>query len=311
MVTEWTAHLAAVRNPTGCRLRTSSWRPRMNDRNELMRSVMAFDIDQGPASLTFAQRLARENLWTRDYATRVIHEYKRFVLLAMLAGQEVTPSEQVDQAWHLHLTYTKAYWEGLRPLLPRPLHHNPTRGGSAEDVRFEDQYLQTLDHYRRLFGEEPPSDIWPSAERRFGHDSSWARVNTKDCWVIPREPARKALLRASVWCGAVIFMGSGAVWASTSAGGGGFSPAVVAGLFLAGVLVLAALILSLVGRQSRSDKGGSSSGCSSIHGSHGCSSSHRDSSDSGGGSSDGDSGGGGSSGCGSGCGGGGCGGGGD
>ncbi|MEK6230809.1 MAG: hypothetical protein N2A42_03075 [Luteolibacter sp.] len=33
-------------------------------------------------------------------------EYKRFVALAMLAGHPVTPSEEVDQAWHLHLVYT-------------------------------------------------------------------------------------------------------------------------------------------------------------------------------------------------------------
>jgi hypothetical protein len=27
----------------------------------------------------------------------------------------VTPSEQVDQVWHLHLTYTRSYWDEFCP----------------------------------------------------------------------------------------------------------------------------------------------------------------------------------------------------
>jgi len=58
--------------------------------------------------LPFEARLARENGWCRAYTQRVIVEYKRFVYLAMTAGHVVTPSEEVDHAWHMHLTYTRS-----------------------------------------------------------------------------------------------------------------------------------------------------------------------------------------------------------
>ena len=76
---------------------------------------------------------------------RAIEEYKRFVFLAMAAGHPVTPLDEVDQVWHLHLCYTRSYWEDLcGEVLRAPLHHGPTRGGAAERARFDDQYRRTL-----------------------------------------------------------------------------------------------------------------------------------------------------------------------
>src|SRR5262245_63811110 len=109
----------------------------------LYNRLMTFEIDEPGVELTFARRLARENGWDLLYAERVIAEYKRFLLLACEAGHVVSPSEDVDQAWHLHLTYTRSYWDGLcREVLGRPLHHGPTKGGAAEQAKFIDLYNQ-------------------------------------------------------------------------------------------------------------------------------------------------------------------------
>ncbi len=149
--------------------------------------LMAFVIDEPGVELTFARRLARENGWSLPYAERVIVEYKRFVFLAMTAGQVATPSEQVDQAWHLHLTYTRSYWDGLcREVLGQPLHHGPTKGGAAEQAKFIDLYNQTLASYRRFFGQEPPADIWSPAGQRFGEDLRHVSVNTARNWIVPK-----------------------------------------------------------------------------------------------------------------------------
>ncbi|MCA9199582.1 MAG: hypothetical protein KDA87_18695, partial [Planctomycetales bacterium] len=87
--------------------------------------------------MTFAARLARENSWTHAYANRVVLEYKRFCILAVAAGHPVTPSEHVDQAWHLHLTYSRSYWQRFCPdALRMDLHHEPTAGGMAEGEKF-------------------------------------------------------------------------------------------------------------------------------------------------------------------------------
>lgn len=93
---------------------------------------------------------------------RVIEEYRRFLLLGVAAGHPVSPSDAVDQVWHLHLTYTKSYWEGLcQGVLGRPFHHVPSEGRPGEGEKYADWYRQTLASYRRIFGEEPPGDIWP------------------------------------------------------------------------------------------------------------------------------------------------------
>lgn len=154
---------------------------------DLWRRIESFEIDDGVPTLTFAARLARENGWTPEFARRVVTEYKRFVYLAMVAGHRVTPSEHVDQAWHLHLTYTDSYWKRLcTHVLPRALEHTPTRGGEMEDDKFEDWYARTLESYEREFGGTPPRDIWPDAATRFEHDLQWRRVNTADHLVLSR-----------------------------------------------------------------------------------------------------------------------------
>src|SRR5262245_31122097 len=120
----------------------------------LYERLMQFQIDESGAELTFARRLARENGWTLDSAERVITEYKRFLFLACEAGHIVSPSEDVDQVWHLHLTYTRSYWSDLCPnVLARPLHHMPTKGGSAEQSYFVDLYNLTLASYEKAFGQ--------------------------------------------------------------------------------------------------------------------------------------------------------------
>lgn len=156
----------------------------------LWHRIAAHDIGPADASLTFAARLARENRWDVDHAQAVISEYKRFCYLAMIAQAEVTPSDAVDQAWHLHLTYSRDYWGVFCPqVLGADLHHGPTRGGPEERGRFYRQYADTLAAYEAAFGETPPANIWPTAHRRFAVDPGGVRVNIFDDIVLERRVA--------------------------------------------------------------------------------------------------------------------------
>src|SRR5436190_23876910 len=76
---------------------------------QLFENIRAFDIDGGPSAFRFAERLAKENRWSRSFADRVIDEYRKFLFLAVAAGHPVSPSDAVDEAWHLHLLYTESY----------------------------------------------------------------------------------------------------------------------------------------------------------------------------------------------------------
>jgi hypothetical protein len=127
-----------------------------------------FEFDESGVHLTFTDRLARDNGWTFEFAERVVEEYRRFILLAATAGHPVTPSEEVDRAWHLHLAYTRSYWDDLcGEVLGFPLHHGPTTGGEAEDAKYADWYERTLRSYEHTFNAPPPSGIWPPPHLRF------------------------------------------------------------------------------------------------------------------------------------------------
>lgn len=263
----------------------------------IWRSLESFRVDEPDTPLSFVKRLARENRWPANYAERVFDEYKRFVFLAIAAGHRVTPSNEVDQAWHLHLAYTESYWtEMCGKLLGQPLHHGPTKGGQQEDDKYFDLYARTLESYERFFGHKPPADIWPSPETRFDRKLRFARLNTANYWLLKKPDWNFKRLAAYA---ALTILSSLTLSACAAVSPGGVMVSVFIGLVIAFFVVVIVRTLSNQNRQSGDASvggdgcGGDFSGCSS-------------------GDSGGDSGSdGGSSGCSSsGCGGGGCGGGG-
>lgn len=153
-------------------------------------SLSHYDIGPADVALSFAERLARENGWGGAYTARVLQEYRRFCYLAVTERGAMTPSDAVDQAWHLHLTYTRDYWERFCPdVLGRPLHHGPTAGGATELARYHEQYAQTLRSYERVFGQAAPTAVWPAAARRLIEDPRARRVHPRDAIVVPRKIA--------------------------------------------------------------------------------------------------------------------------
>lgn len=238
---------------------------------ELWKRIEAFEIDEPGAAFSFESRLANENAWSIETSRRVIGEYKKFVFLAMCAGHPVTPSDQVDQAWHLHLTYTRSYWERMcKGMLPRALHHDPTKGGAAENEKFDDWYARTKESYARLFGEEAPADVWPEASVRFGDDLHFQRINTQHNWVVPKRGAKRAVGAAMCVGGcAALVAGCGPLLFATVTTEDE-APTLL--IILAVLFVAMVLIGALRGKHRRDSTGGScSSGGCATSGSSGCS----------------------------------------
>lgn len=164
------------------------------------------------ATVDFVDKLAREHGWGRDRAQRAYDEYLRFLLMAWVSPDMVVPSHDVDQAWHLHLTHSRHYWEVLcGEILQRPFHHEPSLGGEAEDTRHADAYGRTLALYEHIFDETAPLDVWP---RGCG------------CHEAVREPVRDVVL-ASTPLAPIILLG-GAMGISCWALGGGWITLVIA-----------------------------------------------------------------------------------
>lgn len=253
----------------------------------LWNKLKNYSIDSPNESFSFSQRLAQENGWTADFTQRVITEYKKFLFLCVISPKPVTPSDEVDQAWHLHLVYTKSYWDELcKNILGKDIHHTPTQGGSTERDKFADYYTATLQLYQKKFSQLPPKDIWPPASQRFSN-IQFVRANKQTHWLVP-----KFRISLNTICIVLIFLGlylciqfSTPLWILLS--------------IIAGIVALA-FSTAASSKKSTRDSGGSgcTAGCDSgsyngHHGGH-----HGDS------GCGGNSGCGGDSGCGSGCGGG-------
>ena len=67
---------------------------------------------------------AEENGWNRSFARRAAEEYRRFLFLAQVAGHPVSPSDEVDQVWHVERGWiaeqevvTRLRWIAALPFL--------------------------------------------------------------------------------------------------------------------------------------------------------------------------------------------------
>ncbi len=105
------------------------------------RALLAITIGPQQADLSFEQRLAHEQGWDLGFAKRAVQEYLRFAYLCVHAGP-CTPSVEVDQVWHLHLTYSRDYWGPFTEML----------GQEFESRKHLGAQLQKVDH---LFPTQP------------------------------------------------------------------------------------------------------------------------------------------------------------
>ena len=112
----------------------------------LWQRIKRFEIDDPSSEFTFTNRLARENGWSLGYAIRAVYEYKKFIFLVCTTAHPLTPSDAVDQVWHLHLLYTDSYWiDWCQRTLEQEIKHGPTKGGKAEKEKFHDCWFDAFD----------------------------------------------------------------------------------------------------------------------------------------------------------------------
>jgi hypothetical protein len=90
-------------------------------------------------------------------ADKLVREYRRFLTLKALTGEDLTPSDIIDQVWHIHMEFPEAYAAFCRKAAGRDITHK-TGLPKKETRRL---YAHTRDLYRQVFGERPPFSVWP------------------------------------------------------------------------------------------------------------------------------------------------------
>lgn len=129
----------------------------------LWQRIEAFKLDDGDARHPFTHKLLQEYKWQSEFTERAVAEYKKFIYLCVIIPKGASPSPIVDQVWHMHLTYSKNYWEDFcQNTLYVNLHHNPSKGGEEEVVKHRQWYNETIQQYKEVFETDPPIDIWPA-----------------------------------------------------------------------------------------------------------------------------------------------------
>ena len=109
----------------------------------------------------FASKLASKLGWTKNFALKALDEYKKFVFLAVTADFSVTPSKIIDQVWHEHLLFSRAYREFCAETIQFTLDHCPELVPMVDQTgTFNAQYLATLELYKKEFNVEPPAEFW-------------------------------------------------------------------------------------------------------------------------------------------------------
>jgi uncharacterized protein (TIGR04222 family) len=135
---------------------------KLTEHISLWNKIQRFEFDDSRATITFSKKLADQQRWSASYTQRVIEEYRRFIFLCCISPNGASPSKAVDEAWHLHLTYTQSYWNAFcKNTLGKDIHHNPSSGGEQEDHKHTNWYAETLSLYAAVFYAPPPADIWP------------------------------------------------------------------------------------------------------------------------------------------------------
>ncbi len=106
--------------------------------------------------------------WDFPLTRRIAAEYRRFWILCLENPEEaVVPSNLVDDFWHLHILDTQKYAEDCAQFLGFFLHHFPYFGmrGEKDAQNLADSWARTKLLYKQTFGESPPPDLWPHANR--------------------------------------------------------------------------------------------------------------------------------------------------
>ncbi len=119
-----------------------------------MPTLQEVDAIQGPELLV--PRIAKQNNFSEEKAAALFKEAKRMLYLHTLTKKPVSPSLDVDEAWHEMLMFTKFY-KSFCDTIGVFVHHDPSPG-PPDGGR---TYASTKSAYEEQFGQKPDPAYWP------------------------------------------------------------------------------------------------------------------------------------------------------
>ena len=111
--------------------------------------------------------LISQKFCTSGLTEKYVEEYIRFLTLIYFSNTTLTPSEEVDQVWHVHQALTLEYEKFCDEIFGKFISHSPSTGGLENNERYKEIYRNTKEFYLFVFKENPNWELWPSVEERF------------------------------------------------------------------------------------------------------------------------------------------------
>lgn len=120
------------------------------------------EVDAYPVPELLVPRIMKVHHRDREFAEAIVKEAKRMLYLGEVAQKAVTPSEEIDDAWHEMILFTPYYHKLCRFLGTDYIHHDPEpeTPPSKTGAPGVSQYDETLALYELHFGAKPDERYW-------------------------------------------------------------------------------------------------------------------------------------------------------
>ena len=100
-------------------------------------------------------RLTNIDNWPRKTAIQAVGDYRNYLYLRKkYSDQALTPSYEIDEAWHAHILHTREYTKFCHELFGYYLHHDPHIMGQKGDFhQLETSFELTQELHKKEFGD--------------------------------------------------------------------------------------------------------------------------------------------------------------
>jgi hypothetical protein len=145
---------------------------KQDNKAKIIETAMSFPMDD------LLRKYCMEHSLPIETGCEHEREIKRFLALSVInSSTKYMMSGPMDELWHSFILFTKKYHDFCYLVAGHYIHHVPSvPSDKANDFG---GYMQLLQDYKLLFGEEPPTQYWPLPQKESAEESIFH--NTPSC----------------------------------------------------------------------------------------------------------------------------------
>jgi hypothetical protein len=145
---------------------------KQDKKTKIIETAMSFPMDD------LLRKYCMEHSLPIETGREHEREIKRFLALSVInSSTKYVMSGPMDELWHSFILFTKKYHDFCYLVAGHYIHHAPSI--PSDKPNDFGGYMQLLQDYRVLFGEEPHTQYWPRPQKESTEESVFH--NTPSC----------------------------------------------------------------------------------------------------------------------------------